>query len=466
MRQLSSQDAAFLYAETPAWHMHVGALAVVDVEASHGAFTLDRARDVLLSRLPELPQFRWRLVDTPLGVDRPHWVEAGEIDPEYHLRRLTVPPPGDDRALDQLVCELLSSKLDRSRPLWECYYIDGMADGTVGVLTKLHHALVDGVSGAGLMEIMLDVTPEPRPPAATWREPIAGEAPPAVTRFAQGLLNSTVRTSVGMVTFAGQSVRQAVAAAARLRPGAKPAIPLNAPRTRLNGPFTHRRALGRLTLDLDRVLDVRRELGVKVNDVVLAMVTGALRTYLLDYDDLPSQPLVVQCPVSLRTNGDNVVGSKVGSMFVRLPTNVADPLERLHALVESTLDAKTLHKAVNEHRYVGLTETMSPGMVGLFAKAYTALQLDKAPPTVNLVVSNVPGPRLPLYVAGAPLRAMIPMGPLLLGMGVNVSVFSHGEQVDIGIFSSPELVPDPERIAELMEHELNTLESLITPPPT
>lgn len=153
-------------------------------------------------------------------------------------------------------------------------------------------------------------------------------------------------------------------------------------------------------------------------------------------------------------------------MFVRLPTNVAEPLDRLHALVESTLDGKTMHKAVNEHRYVGITETMSPGMLGLFARAYTALQLDKAAPAVNLVVSNVPGPRLPLYVVGAPLLAMIPMGPLLLGMGVNVSVFSHGEQVDIGIFTSPELVPDPERIAELMEHELCVLESLIAPHPS
>lgn len=466
MRQLSSQDAAFLYAETPAWHMHVAALAIVDVEASNGAFTLERARRLLLQRLPELPQFRWRLVDTPLGVDRPHWVEAGEIDPDYHIRRLSVPPPGDDRALNQLVCEVLSSKLDRSRPLWECYYIDGLADGTVGMLTKLHHALIDGVSGAGLMEIMLDVTPEPRPPAETWLEPIASEAPPAVTRFARGLLNSTVRSTVGMITFAGQSVRQAVAAGARLRPGANPAIPLAAPRTRLNGPFTHRRALGRLTVDLDRMLDVRRELGVKVNDVVLAMVAGALRTYLLEHGDLPDQPLVAQCPVSLRSNGERDVGSKVGSMFVHLPTNVADPLERLHAVVESTLDAKTLHRAVNDHRYVGVTETMSPGMLGLFARAFTALQLEKAPPTVNTVVSNVPGPRLPLYVAGAPLKAMVPMGPLLLGMGVNVSVFSHGEQVDIGIFSSPELVPDPEHIAELMEHELNTLESLIVAQPT
>jgi diacylglycerol O-acyltransferase / wax synthase len=188
-----------------------------------------------LERLPEMPQFRWRLVDTPFGVDRPHWVEDPDLDPDYHIRRVTVPAPGGDAELDALVGELVASKLDRNRPLWEIYLIDGLEDGRVAMLTKMHHSLVDGISGAGLMQIMLDITPDPRPPSLETEQPLGTESPPTLQRFVRGVASSTLSTPGRMATFATQTVRQGVTAATRLLPGADdrrwPAMPYQAPRT-------------------------------------------------------------------------------------------------------------------------------------------------------------------------------------------------------------------------------------------
>ncbi len=463
MRRMTSQDAAFLYSETPTWHLHVAALVIVDPATSDGLFSFDLVRQLTLERLPVVPQFRWQLVDVPFGVDRPGWVEADEIDADYHIRRATVPPPGDEASFDQLVADIVSAKLDRARPLWEIHVVDGRADGLVGVITKVHHALIDGVSGAGLTEVLLDLSPTPRPAPEDEREPIGHEVPSAASLLAEGVVRTTVTAPFRLARFGVQSVRQAASAIGRLRSRPRPALPYTAPRTPLNGEFTARRRLGRATLPMAAVQDVKRSLnrrfdGVKMNDVVLTLVTGSLRAYLLELDALPDTPLVAQCPVSLRTAADHDhVGSKVGSMFTALPTHLADPLERVEAVVESTHAGKELFRAVAEHKEMGITETITPGMLGLAARVFTTLHLERMPSSVNVVVSNVPGPPVPLYLAGAEVLGMYPMGPLLLGMGLNITAFSHGDQIDIGCFACPDLVERPERIAHGMCDALDEL---------
>jgi WS/DGAT/MGAT family acyltransferase len=467
MRRMTSQDAAFLYSETPTWHMHVAALALVDPATSDGVFSFDLVRRLTLERLPAMPQFRWRLVDVPFGVDRPGWVEADEIDAEFHFRRATVPPPGDEESFDHLVADIVSAKLDRARPLWEIHVVDGRADGLVGVITKVHHALIDGISGAGLTEVLLDWSATPRPAPDAERDPIGHDAPSAVSLFTEGLVRSAATAPFRLARFGVQSVRQAASAIGRFGSGPRPTLPYTAPRTPLNGEFTARRRLGRATLPMAQVLEAKRALGrrlgdVKMNDVVLGLVTGSLREYLVELDALPDAPLVAQCPVSLRTEADrDHVGSKVGSMFASLPTHLEDPIDRMAAIVESTRAGKDLFRAVAEHKEMGITEAITPGMLGLAARLFTSLHLERMPASVNVVVSNVPGPPIPLYLAGAEVLGLYPMGPLLLGMGLNITAFSHADQIDIGCFACPDLVERPERIAQGMREALDELSAAL-----
>lgn len=466
MRQLSSQDAAFIYAERPSWHMHVGALGIIDPtqapEPLEGDI-FDRMRELMIERLPEMPQFRWRLVDTPLGLDRPYWVEARDLDPDHHIRRVTLPSPGTDQQLDAFVADVMSTQLDRRHPLWEMYLIDGLEGGRIATLTKVHHALIDGASGSGLLLIMLDLTPEPRPPTTAVRDDVGTDVPTVSRRLLRGVRSAMIDTPSRFVAFTAQSVWQGATAAARMLPGfaarQMPTLPFQAPRTVLNGEFTPQRHLTRAQFDLDRFLALKEEHGVKVNDVVLTVVGGALRTYLGEVDELPKQPLVAQCPVSLRPPGNHDgVGNKVGSIFVNLATHVADPVERLRCVRASTSAAKELRHVVAEHQHVGITEAVVPAAIGLGAWLYSGLHLERTPPPVNLVISNVTGPAMRLYVAGAPLMAMYPMGPLLLGMGLNVTAFSHDGVVDVGLFTCPDLVPEPDLLAEHLERALHDLE--------
>lgn len=463
MQRMSSQDAAFLYAETPAWHMHVASLAIVDPSKSGGRFSFERVRDLTLERLPQVPQFRWQLVDVPFGVDLPGWIEGPPIDADYHIKRVRLPAPGDENALSDFVGELVAKKLDRRRPLWEIYVISGLEGGRAAVLTKVHHSLIDGISGASLSEVLMDTTQEPREAPKIERDVLDEVRPSEAELFGWGLLNTAVRTPLRLMRFGVQSLRQAVIASRSYLSPTHPAIPYTAPKTHLTGEFTPRRKLGTATLDIHRVKAVRRAFGVTMNDLVLALCAGSLRSYLLEHDDLPDHALVVQCPVSLRAADDrDSVGSKVGSMFVELATNIEDPVERLRVIAASATRGKQMQRLLAEGSHMGVTETAPPGLIGLAARLYTSMHLDRAPTAVNLVVSNVPGPPVQFFVAGAPVERMVPMGPLLLGMGLNITAFSHNQQLDVSVFSCPDLVADPQRIANGIADSLVELEHALS----
>jgi diacylglycerol O-acyltransferase / wax synthase len=461
MLRMGGQDAAFLYAETPEWHMHVAALMVVD-PAGSSIFSFERLRDLVIERLPELPQFRWRVVDVPLGLDRPGWEEATDFDPDYHIRRIAVPTPGGPAELGELVGRIASYKIDRSRPLWEMWIIEGLEDGRVGVLCKIHHSIIDGSSGAGLAEITLDVSPDPRPPSGEITSSIAHRPVPSVPeRIAKGVVNTLVRTPYRIARFGGQAIRQGFDFVGVLRSN-RVAMPYTAPRVPFNGPLTAHRSFASARIDLERAKEIRRVLDVKLNDVVLAICAGALRGYLLDLDQLPKASLLAQCPVSVRTEAErDDVGNKVGSLFVTLGTEIADPLQRLQAIHQSTMSAKEMHRAMSVHRIMGLTETTPPGLIALAARAYSATGLDRAGSPVNLVISNVPGPPMPLYMAGARLEAMYPMGPLLFDMALNITVISYCDAIDFGLMSCPQLLPEPADIARRIPSALTELELAI-----
>lgn len=461
MRKLSGQDAAFLYGERPNWHMHVNGLMVVDAANAPDGWSFERFREVLISRIPEVPQLRWRYVDVPFGVDRPSWVEDPHMNPDFHIRRVALPAPGGRKELGEVVGRLASYKLDRSKPLWEAWCIEGLEGGRVAILQKMHHAIIDGVSGAGLAEVLLDLEPTPRVPSVELSNEIAaGRIPSQGEMFVRGLVNSAWRTPVRTARFANQTVRQMFSALPVLRGEEPVSLPLTAPRTVFNSDPTPSREFSATRVRLDRVKAAKNAFDVKLNDVILALCAGALRDYLVGIDGLPEASLIASCPVSMRTEGDSTVGNAVGNMFASLATDTADPVERLMRIHASTTSAKEMRKALAAHQIMGLTETTPPGLINLAARMYTSVGLaSRTPPAASVVISNVPGPQFQLYLAGGPLEALYPMGPLLMGMSLNMTAFSIMEHLDIGIISCPDIVVEPTRIADAIPVALEELEA-------
>jgi WS/DGAT/MGAT family acyltransferase len=458
MKRASGIDAAFLYGETPAWHMHVSAVLVADPSTAPGGFDVDRLKALTDSRLHLAPQFRWRLIEVPFGLDRPGFIEDPDFDIDNHIRRIGLPAPGGSDQLGNLVGDLVAIKLDRRRPLWEFWVIEGLEGGRVAILAKVHHAIIDGVSGAELAGLIMDLEPDP-PPVDPPSEPRLIEPVPDPVELALRGVLTTALTPVRAAQFLQGSIRQGLAFAGfRSRPVPPPA-PFQAPRTPFNTELTPARRFAYTKVPLADVRAVKNAFDVKLNDVILALCAGTLRGWLDAHGGVPANPLIAQVPVSLRTDDDKTeAGTKVGAMFASLATDVDDPVSRLLAIHESTKGAKEMQQALAAEKIMGVSEVSPPALIALAARMYTAAGLDtRTPPIMNLIISNVPGPPFPIYCAGAELEAIYPMGPLIYGTGLNVTVFSYQDCIDFGFLVCRAVVPDHWTLAEGIETALAEL---------
>ena len=458
MERVSGLDAAFLALETATMHMHVAAVMVFEPPDPDGgigpaALKFERLRRVLEERMHLVPPFRRRVVRVPFGLHHPVWLEDPEFDLNYHLRRAHLPAPGGPGELNAFVADLVGRPLDPGRPLWEMHLVEGLDSGHVAVIPKLHHATIDGASGAELLAAFLDVGPVPRSvpaPGRAWRaEPVPTEAEllagaaSSLARQPERAL-SAVRRTVG-------AVRELAERNRRLREedeSAPPPAPFSAPRTSLNGSISpHRRfAVGEVALDDIRL--VKEAFGGTMNDVVLAAVSGALRRLLRERGEEVDDPMVALVPISARGPQDHdTLGNKVSAMLVTLATSVADPVERLRAIVEGTSAAKEQAQLLPEDLFQSWAQLAFPALSSRLARLSGNMRLfDRFPPLFNVVVSNIPGPDAPLWCAGSRLVALYPIGPIVEGVGLNVTVASYDGTMYFGVLGCRELVPEVEHV--------------------
>ncbi len=444
MQQLTGMDASFLYSETPSTPNHISGLYLYDpASAPGGSVSFATILDTIAGRLGRASSFRQRLVRVPLDMAHPWWVQDASFDLEFHVREIALPAPGDWRQLCVQTARLHARPLDLTRAPWEITVIsgldnvDGLAKGSFALMWKTHHAAIDGASGIEILNAVHDLTADPGPldEHDDWRpEPIPTAA------------ELTVRAAIDAMRHPMRAQR----ALARMAPAIAPAvrgvrrgvIRLQAPPTRFNVPVTAHRVFDGTTTPLADVKQMKAALpGATINDAVLSIIGGALRTYLTDKRELPSEPLVTMVPISIRTKEQaGTAGNQVSMMAASLATDIADPLERLAAVHRSTTDSKELTEAIGARTLSQLSEVTPGLLVGIGSRA-SARMNGRMP--FNTTITNVPGSPVPLYFCGARMERMYGLGPILNGSGLFHVVGSYERDIVISFTACRELIPDP-----------------------
>jgi WS/DGAT/MGAT family acyltransferase len=459
MQRLSGLDATFLYMETPSSYMHVAGLMILDPSTMPDGFSMQNVHDFYNSRLHLAAPFRRRLAEIPLGIHHPLWIEDPDFDLDQHLHHIAVPPPGGQRELAALAADLVKMHLDRSRPLWESWIIEGLEGGNVAVLTKVHHAAIDGVSGNEITVAMLQLSPddEPTPPAEEWKP----DRVPTDIELLAYAGSSIARQPIRLAKTARRTLESALQVRERnRRPDVEPPPGLfTAPHTSFNVALTPHRDYAFTSLSLREVKAIKNALGVSVNDVVLALCAGALREYLERLDELPDEPLVAMVPVSVRTEDQQGThGNQVSSMLCSLATDIDDPVERLNRIHEGTKQAKEQINVIGAEALTDWAEFAAPAVLGRAARLYARTRMaDHHRPLFNVTISNVPGPPFPLYSTGARMVAHYPMGPIFDGGGLNITLMSYMDSVDFGVVACSDVVDDVWSIADGLGEALEVL---------
>ena len=475
MQQLSAMDASFVYLETPHTPMHIGSVGIYDPSTAPGGFV--RFKDILSfiqSRLGGARSFRQRLVRVPFDLDHPYWIEDPEFDIEFHVRHIALPKPGDWRQLCIQVARLHARPMDLSKPLWEFTIVEGLDNveglppGCFALVSKVHHAAIDGMSGVEMSAAVhdLDANMTPRAAEDSWQPE---NMPKVADLLARSYLNSLVQP-MRVVETIGRSLpglaklgSQAIKGDVSIR-NAKPA-----PKTQLNSKVSAHRVWDAVPFKLADIRALKDVVpGATVNDVLLAVVGGALRTYLKDKGELPQETLTAMAPISVRSESAKAaLGNQVSAMVVGLGTQIADPIERLRFVHDEAVNSKAMTHAVGAKNLSDYSQLIPSGLAGLAARLYTRVGAANAhAPIYNCVVTNVPGSRVPLYFAGAKMVAMYGAGPVFDGMGLINTIYSYGDTIAISFTSDRAMMPDPDAYAAALRSTLNQVKAAAFLPPS
>ena len=472
MQQLSAQDASFVYLETPHTPMHIGSVGIYDPSTAPGGFV--RFKDILKfigERLGGARSFRQRLVRVPFDLDHPYWIEDPEFDLEFHVRHIALPKPGDWRQLGIQVARLHSRPRDLTKPLWEFTIVegldnvDGLPPGCFALVSKVHHAAIDGMSGVEMSAAVHDLDAAMTPPnkADDWKP----ESMPKVAELlSRSYFNSLIQPMRVMETI-GRSLPGMGRLANQVRTGdvsvrnARPA-----PKTRLNAKVSAHRAWDAVPFKLSDIRAIKEAVpDATVNDVILAIVGGALRQYLKGKSELPKETLTAMAPISVRGDSEKqALGNLVSAMVVGLGTQIEDPLERLRFVHDEALNSKAMTNAVGARTLTDYSQLMPSALAGLAARLYTRVGAANAhSPVFNCVVTNVPGSRVPLYFAGARMVAMYGTGPVFDGMGLINTIYSYGPTIAISFTADRDAMPDPQAYADALRASFKALKAAAVP---
>ena len=503
-RKLSAMDASFLYLETPEMPMHVGSMAIFRLPEGYQGDFFEDFKAMIASRLHMAPILKSRLEKAPLDIDHPSWVEDDQFDIDRHIFRASLPAPRDRATLERIVGWMHAKLLNRARPLWEFYVFEGMKDNEIGLYSKMHHACIDGGAGAALTNMIYDLTPVPReiePPTERakvgqeprdiaanlidsyqqlWRQPFdASAAAKGIELPRSGksdlgsiLFDNAMFQIENAVKFAGnvptllKSVSEVVGKIAD--PKSRDSIVgMMSPPTLLNKQISSERSFAGISISLSRAKAVAKAAGGKLNDVVLAISSGVVRRYLLERGALPSKSMTAAVPISLREEGNTDSNNQVFGMICSIATNVEDPKTRLQTIIAQSTKSKEISHPLRAlmPQVSNVSMLGAPIMMQILALLYSRSSLsDVLPPTANITVSNVPGPRQTLYAAGAELLHIFPVSISTHGLALNITVQSYRDQLDFGFISGANIIPHVEVLCGLVPEEFAALEAAFAPP--
>jgi diacylglycerol O-acyltransferase len=446
VKRLSGWDAVLLYSETPNVHMHTLKLAVIELDDLGGRkFGVEELRKVLRGRLKKLDPFCYELVDIPFKFHHPMWRESCEVDLDYHIRPYRVDSPGGRRQLDEAVGRIASTPLDRSRPLWEMYFIEGLANGRIAVLGKIHHALADGVASANLLARGIGLTGGPDMDRDSY---VADPAPTKGELVRSAFVDHLrqIGRLPGVMRYTAQGMGRVRRSSRKLSP--ELTRPFTPPPTFMNHKLDSERKFATATLALADVKETGKHLGATINDLVLAISAGALRKLLLRYDGHADHPLLASVPVSFDFSAERISGNRFTGMMVAVPTDCENPLDWVRNSHEAAVSAKESHQLVGPELVSRWSAYFPPAPAESLFRWLS--DKDGQNKVLNLPISNVPGPRERGRVGGALVTEIYSVGPLTAGSGLNITVWSYVDQLNFGVLSDGATLKDPHELTEAL----------------
>jgi WS/DGAT/MGAT family acyltransferase len=467
IQQVSGQDATFLYAESPNSPMHVATLTIVE-----GSIEFNDFKEIVASKLHLIPKFRKKLLNVPLNLDNPYWVDDPNFDIDLHINRLKLPDPANWKTLREMTSSIFSSPLDLRRPLWSIDFIEGLDEvsqvpkGSIAIVSKIHHVMIDGSSGVGIMSILFDKSEDdknkkPSKPKPYEPEPLPDEIS-LLIKSSYGFFKNPLKVPklIGETAFSfikGRMNSQLNSKKQYLKSS------YTTPKTIFNESVSPKRTWGTAILSFDRINTLRKIMDVSINDLILSICAGAIRRYLEEREKLPVQPLVANVPISIRVKGEEQkMNNQISNMLVKIGTHIKNPIERLEFIQEQTSLGKSKHKAIGAKALSKMADAVPFGLANLAAGLYSKYNIKEFHrPPFNVTITNVPGPQNPLYLKGHKIVGIFGLAPVLDGFGLIIAAFSYNGLVSITTTSDAKTMPDADKFSRYIRESANELEVLI-----